>query len=136
MSALELARAAEALVGTRFRLHGRDRFGRLDCIGVFATAMEAIGRPVPLPNGYALRTRDPALLLPSPERLGFVEASGPLAPGDVALFSVGPAQVHLGIAAIDGGIVHAHAGLRRVVKGPLSADWQVAGHWRLAPPKD
>jgi cell wall-associated NlpC family hydrolase len=136
VSALELAHAAEALVGTRFRLHGRDRASGLDCIGVFSAAMEAIGRPVPLPNGYALRTRDPALLLPSPERLGFGEATGPLGPGDVALFSVGPAQIHLGIAASDGGIIHAHAGLRRVVKGPLGADWQIAGHWRLAPPKD
>lgn len=131
MSRLELARAAEALVGTRFRLHGRDRASGLDCIGVFAAAMEAIGRPVPLPNGYALRTRDPSLLLPSPERLGFAAVSGALAAGDVILFEVGPAQFHLAIAASEGSLVHAHAGLRRVVSGPAAADWRVTGHWRL-----
>jgi cell wall-associated NlpC family hydrolase len=137
VSAAALAEAAAGLVGTRFRLHGRDPATGLDCIGLFAAAMASIGRPVLLPNGYALRTRNPGALLPNPESLGFVAASGPIEPGDVLLLAVGPAQFHLGVAIEPEILAHAHAGLRRVVSGPLSRDWRIAGHWRLsAPPQD
>jgi cell wall-associated NlpC family hydrolase len=131
MSGAALADAAAALVGTRFRLHGRDPATGLDCIGLFAAAMAAIGRPIALPNGYALRTRDPANLMPEPDGSGFVAASEPIQTGDVLLFAVGPAQFHLGIAATSTTLVHAHAGLRRVVSSPPGSDWSVVGHWRL-----
>jgi cell wall-associated NlpC family hydrolase len=127
----DLANAASSLVGSRFRLHGRDPATGLDCIGLFAAAMAACGRSVALPNGYALRTRDPANLLPEASRLGFEPAASPMEVGDVLLFAVGPAQFHLGIAATGTTVVHAHAGLRRVVSGPPDPRWAVAGHWRL-----
>ncbi len=129
--AFALAEAAEALVGARFRLHGRDPRTGLDCIGVLATAMAGIGRPVAVPNGYALRLADLAAFRPLAARFGFAEAVGDILPGDVLMFAVGPVQFHLAVAARDGLLVHAHAGLRRVVLGPAGADWRPAGHWRL-----
>jgi cell wall-associated NlpC family hydrolase len=131
VSALALAGAAEALVGTPFRLHGRDPASGLDCIGVFAAAMAASNRPVAVPNGYALRLRDLSAFEPLAGGFGFAEVAGPALPGDVLMFAVGPVQFHLGIAARGGGLVHAHAGLRRVVLGAPGPDWQPAGHWRL-----
>lgn len=131
MNALALAAAAEALVGTPFRLHGRDPASGLDCIGVFAAAMAAAGRPVAVPNGYAMRLRDFAAFRPLAATFGLAEAAGAVLPGDVLMFAVGPVQFHLGIAGADGDLIHAHAGLRRVVLGPPGADWQGAGHWRL-----
>ena len=133
MSGATLAEAAEALVGTRFRLHGRNPATGLDCIGLFAAAMAAIGRPPRVPNGYSLRLDDIARFRPLAPSFGFAEATGALVPGDVVMFAVGPAQFHLAIAATGGGIVHAHAGLRRVVCGPPGEDWARVGHWRLAP---
>ncbi len=132
MSGLALATAAEALVGTRFRLHGRDPASGLDCIGVFAAAMAGIGRPLAVPNGYAMRLRDIAEFRPLAPTFGFEEITGAVRPGDVLMFAVGPVQFHLGIMGrSSGGLVHAHAGLRRVVIGSAGSDWRPAGHWRL-----
>jgi len=126
-----LASAAEALVGARFRLHGRDPASGLDCIGLFAAAMAGIGRVVAMPNGYALRRRDITEFRPLAATFGFRETGDAIRPGDVLMFAVGPVQFHLGIAARDGLFIHAHAGLRRVVIGPAGGDWRPAGHWRL-----
>lgn len=131
MSAQELAAAAEALVGSPFRLHGRDPAAGLDCIGVFAAAMAASGRPVMVPNGYAMRRRDLSAFRPLAGQFGFAETTGAPLPGDVMMFAIGPVQFHLAIASRNGSLVHAHAGLRRVVLGVAGADWQPAGHWRL-----
>ena len=131
MNAVLLAAAAETLVGAPFRLHGRDPASGLDCIGVFAAAMAASGRPITVPNGYAMRQRDICAFRPLAPEFGFAETTGIALPGDVLMFAVGPVQFHLGITSQGGGLVHAHAGLRRVVLGAPGADWQPAGHWRL-----
>lgn len=131
MSGDALAGAAEALVGTRFRLHGRNPEHGVDCIGLLAAALDAIGRPSPLPAAYALR----AQALPALEGIaaasGFVETEEPIMPGDVLMLRVGPCQHHLAIAASRGGFVHAHAGLCRVVIAPEPLDWPVLRRWRL-----
>ncbi len=133
MTGAALARAAAALVGTRFLLHGRDPATGLDCIGLLAAALAGAGRAARLPNGYALRMRDPAGWLPRPEALGFMLAEPPFLPGDAVLLRLGAVQVHLAIAAPDGGWVHAHAGLRRVVHQPVLPDGTILHHWRFAP---
>lgn len=131
MSGAELARAAHGLIGTRFRLHGRDPGSGLDCIGLLAAAMSASGRPVSPPNGYAARLSDLSRFRPLAAEFGFAEVTGPVSAGDVQMFRVGPVQFHLAIAADDGLLIHAHAGLRRVVLGPRGGDWLLTGHWRL-----
>jgi hypothetical protein len=130
-AAQALAAAAQALAGCRFRLHGRDPPTGLDCIGVLTAALAAIGRHPPIPNGYALRSRDAARFHALAAACGFLPVKGAAEPGDVTLFHVGPCQFHLAVHASDCRIVHAHAGLRRVVIGTAAAGWSEAGHWRL-----
>ncbi|ODU69350.1 MAG: hypothetical protein ABT11_12685 [Novosphingobium sp. SCN 66-18] len=123
----DLAAAALNLIGTPFRLHGRDPARGLDCVGLVAEAMRRAGfHPVP-PGGYGLRALSVDALVPH------AEASG-LAPvpddGDVVLARVSPVQAHLLVAAPDG-FVHAHAGLGRVTFLPGPLPWPVAREWRV-----
>jgi hypothetical protein len=130
MTGDQLAAAASALVGTPFRLHGRDPRTGLDCIGVLAAAL---GREGPLPNGYALRTLCHPDFTGIAAKLGLVPACGAVLTGDVLVLRPSPCQFHLAIAASAQSVVHAHAGLRKVVAGPLPAGWPLVGHWRLQP---
>jgi cell wall-associated NlpC family hydrolase len=131
MTAIELAEAAEAFEGAPFRLHGRNPATGLDCIGVLASALHATGCPAPLPAAYSVRTSEIPGLADIVRACGFGPVSGVPLPGDVVLVRIGPCQFHLLIGSRDGLFVHAHAGLGRVVKGPLSNDWSIFGHWRL-----
>ena len=56
MSGAALAAAAESLVGTRFRLHGRDPDTGLDCVGLLAASLAAKEAATAPP---AKRTRKP-----------------------------------------------------------------------------
>ena len=76
--------------------------------------------------------RDLPMVADFAEAAGFEVAAGPAAAGDVLLYHIGPCQFHFGIAARNGGIVHAHAGLRRVICCERIPDWELAGHWRIA----
>jgi cell wall-associated NlpC family hydrolase len=131
MTPLRLAREAEGLVGARFRLHGRDPETGLDCIGLLAAAMERGGQPIALPTGYPLRLTDLAQWLPDPKICCFVETSAPFLPGDVVMLQPGPAQFHLAIADRALGWIHAHAGLRRVVRDAALPSGPITVHWRL-----
>lgn len=133
MTGPDLARATEGLIGTPFRLHGRDPAFGLDCIGLLGAALARAGRPVELPTGYTLRLRSLEGWLPHPRSLGFGVAERPFVPGDVVLLAPGPAQFHLAIAAADGAWIHAHAGLRRVVREPGLPAGTLTHHWRLLP---
>lgn len=128
-----LARAALALVGTPFRLHGRDPATGLDCIGVLAAALGACDLKSFLPSGYTLRNRALPELDAFLAGCGLAAATGPAAAGDVLLVQSGPGQFHLLVAAEGGGFIHAHAGLRRVVRSPPPLAWPIIAHWRLAP---
>lgn len=128
---VELAQAARGLVGVPFRMHGRNPAIGLDCIGVLSAALHASGQVVLLPSDYAMRMSNVARFTRRASEFGFVTANGPVCMGDVVLFHVGPCQFHLAIADEGGAFVHAHAGLRRVVKSPPLTEWSIAGHWRL-----
>jgi cell wall-associated NlpC family hydrolase len=130
MTGEQLAIAAEALVGSPFRLHGRHPATGLDCIGVLAVALTATGNPGKLPNGYSLRNR----ALPDTDgaatNCGFVHVTGECVAGDIVLCRVSPCQFHLAIALGPDRFVHAHAGLRRVVLSPGPRPWPILQHWR------
>lgn len=127
-----LARAAQSLVGCPFRLHGRDPATGLDCVGLVAAALAATGvRAVP-PRGYSLRNIDVEQWLPLADHSGLKLADGPVFAGQILLIALPHCQHHLVIAADTRTVIHAHAGLRRVVRQPLDASWQVAAKWRLA----
>lgn len=134
MNRADLAKAAAGLVGTPFRLNGRTPATGLDCIGLLEAAMAAIGQPIVLPNGYALRVHDLDRWLPDPAVCGMAAVRGPVQPGDVILLSPGPAQFHLAIAGPGTGWIHAHAGLRRIVCQPQIPAGRIVHHWRLLPP--
>lgn len=131
MTGADLARAAEALVGARYRLHGRDPRTGLDCIGVVAAALEACGRLRNAPAGYGLRNRSIESLLALAGDNGLVAADGPLVIGDIVLVLPGAGQHHLLVAVGGDRFVHAHVGLRRVVAQPGPLPWPIARHWRL-----
>jgi cell wall-associated NlpC family hydrolase len=132
MSGEALALAAESFVGASFRLHGRDPITGFDCLGLVLMAMAEIGRAVRLPVRYRLRNVDPERFFRMAAAAGFAEIIEPeLEVGDVLLLEAGPAQLHLAIVGTSGGIVHAHAGLRRVVATPFPLPWPVVRQWRL-----
>jgi cell wall-associated NlpC family hydrolase len=126
-----LARAAQGFVGAPFRFRGRDARSGLDCVGLVVAALESIGAPTPAIVPYALRQHDFAAQLECAGNAGFDEVVGRLLAGDVLLLRPGPAQVHLAIVGSDGGLIHAHAGLGRVVLTPSPVPWPVERHWRL-----
>lgn len=127
-----LADAALGLAGCRFRLHGRDPATGLDCVGVVSAALMAIGVPAIVPSGYRLRNIEVRHWLPLAQRTGLVAVSGPVRPGDILLIALDFAQHHLAVALNAQHVVHAHAGLRRVVLQPRDPAWQVCAIWRLA----
>lgn len=126
-----LAAAAEALVGVAFRLHGRDPARGLDCVGLVAAALRAVGREPFPPAGYGLRQHALGGHLAAAARSGLEPTFAPLAAGDVVLVHAGPAQHHLLVTTRRGGFVHAHAGLRRVVISPPPLPWPHLRRWRL-----
>lgn len=118
-----VAARAQALVGARFRLHGRDPATGLDCIGVVACATG-----LPARTGYALRGGDPRAIEAALHAAGFVRV-GEAAPGDVLLLRPGAGQLHLGVRTANG-LVHADLALRRVVERPGEPQEEVIGIWR------
>jgi hypothetical protein len=118
-----LARA-RALLGVPFRLHGRSLESGLDCVGVIAVAHDLLGDA---PTGYSLRTtqyeRWITLLDTLAERIAAPEI------GAVMLLQPGAAQLHLGLWT-GTSLIHADAGLRRVVETPGVPRWPVMGLWR------
>ena len=123
------AARAEALVGTPFRLHGRELEHGLDCVGLVSLALGGS----PAPTGYGLRNSSIERHLAFVARSGFHAAAGAPIRGDLLLVDPDPAQHHLLIAAGRGRFIHAHAGLRRVAIHEGALGWPIAGHWRLPP---
>ncbi|WP_416909314.1 MAG: peptidoglycan endopeptidase [Polymorphobacter sp.] len=123
--------AARACVGTPFRPQGRVPGLGLDCVGVALAAARAAGgaaRDWPLPP-YRLGGDHDASMLATLQAIGCTPVDRG-EPGDLLVLAPRPRLRHLGILT-GSGLVHAHAGLGRVVEGPISADWQQVGHWRL-----
>ena len=122
-----VAAAARGTLGAPFRLHGRDPATGLDCVGVVAVALRAAGHAGPVPDGYRLRSGDARRFADC--WAGLAAADG-AAVGDVLLCRAGPGQVHLAVRTARG-IVHADAGLRRVVERPGEVPWPVLAAWRV-----
>jgi cell wall-associated NlpC family hydrolase len=130
-----LAAHARSLLGTRFRLHGRDPATGLDCVGLVLDCLAAAGCPLAVPACYRLHNTDIAPFLKLSERHDVSTADLPWQPGDILLVSPGPAQHHLLVALGPDSFVHAHAALRRVVETPVThptrLPWPILRHWRL-----
>ncbi|GGI69002.1 hypothetical protein GCM10007973_02600 [Polymorphobacter multimanifer] len=120
--------AARLCLGPAFRPQGRVPGLGLDCVGVVLAAAAALG----------LRPEVPAYRLGG-DHAGLAEtviaAAGARRirtahPGDIVLMAPRVRLRHLGIL-VAGGRVHAHAGVGRVIEGPVDPAWQWLGAWRL-----
>lgn len=127
-----LALAALTLVGTPFRMHGRDPGTGLDCVGVVAVALARIGRAANVPADYRLRGGNLARFdgWASASGLKPQERGAPGLAGDVLLCEVGTQQFHV-VIETDALLVHAHIGLGRVIAHPPPLPWPVQRRWRL-----
>lgn len=114
---------ARALIGTRFRLHGRDPATGLDCVGLCAVAAGITH----VPTGYPLRGGNLAAYQDWLNAYA-VRQTRAMQAGDIVLFDLSAAQYHLGIWAGQS-LIHAHAGLRRVVETPGAPEGACVGCW-------
>lgn len=113
--------AAAALVGTRFRLHGRDAATGLDCIGLACLAHRHAGCAVgAVPDRYRLRGALAHDVEAWCRAAGLRQvARNAVLPGDTIVARMDAEQWHVLIAG-PGAVVHAHAGLCRVVMTPVT----------------
>lgn len=114
---------ARGLIGVRFRPQGRGAEEGLDCVGLAAAALgiESVR------SDYALRGGSERALEEALREVGLVRRSR-LRAGDLLVLRAGPGQLHLGIWTGEG-LVHADAGLKRVVERPGRPPWAVVSAW-------
>ena len=122
------------MIGARFRPQGCDPATGLDCVGLVWAAYAAAGRRLTRPAAYPLRGWERGRVEAALIAAGFVAVADRRV-GDVALIALPARQFHLGVMGRDS-LVHAHAGLRRVVEAPVAGMDGVV-RWRLAgcPPR-
>lgn len=116
--------AARALIGTPFRLQGRD-FDGLDCIGLIA---KIYGLSEAAPRSYALRGTPVDQAMEMLDRHFTRRLAVAPQVADILLLQPGLDQLHLGLWT-GTGLVHAHAGLRRVVETPGQPSFPLLGIW-------
>ena len=116
---------ARALLGVPFRLHGRTPEYGLDCVGLIAIAF---GLSDGVPTGYTLRGGDTQYFERVLRRQGFVGRKAQWRRADVLMLRPGPAQVHLGLWTGES-LIHADAGLGRIVETPGIPRWPVLSAW-------
>ena len=122
--------AVRACIGTRFRAQGRTPGLALDCVGVVLVAAAAAGMGRIVPPVYALRG-DHEGDIETMLAVAGCRAIDPALPGDVLVIAPAARQRHLAIVT-PAGVVHAHAGVGKVVEGPIDNEWTIIGAWRLA----
>ncbi|MFN3864408.1 MAG: hypothetical protein ACK4RT_09035 [Erythrobacter sp.] len=129
--ALTLGNAAARLVGCRFRLHGLDPATGLDCVGLVHASLAMIGlHPIP-PRGYGLRNVAVDQWLAFAARSGLMPAGDMAGADEVLLASLGYGQHHLMISTGPSEVIHAHAGLARVVRQPRDPAMCIIARWQV-----
>ncbi|AQA00822.1 hypothetical protein BWQ93_11555 [Sphingopyxis sp. QXT-31] len=118
------------MVGARFRVQGSDPAMGLDCVGLVWAAYAAAGVRLVRPGDYPLRGWARGRIEAGLVAAGFGLVCDGARTGDVALFAFAAGQFHLGLIG-PASLVHAHAGLRRVVEAPLEDGVRAAARWRL-----
>lgn len=126
--AARIVEAVRGCIGARFRPQGRDRDHGLDCIGVAMIAARAAGVDLRSPP-YRLGGDHEAVLDIALAAAGLQRLTIPL-PGDLLAVAPTACRRHLAIVT-DRGVVHAHAGIGRVVEAPIDPAWTLVGAWRL-----
>lgn len=117
--------AARTLLGVPFRLHGRGPAFGLDCVGL---VVFAYGLGDDVPTGYSLRSRDPTHWEQVIQSHNFIRRRAGWRRGDLLVLRPGPLQIHLGIWTGQS-LIHADAGLGRIVETPGVPRWPVLSAW-------
>lgn len=117
------------MVGVGFRAQGRDVATGLDCVGLVWAAYTAAGCALRAPRDYPLRGWRYERIEAALAAAGFRSVDDRRA-GDVALIALPAGQFHLALTG-PVSLVHAHAGLRRVVETPFDAPIPGPAGWRL-----
>lgn len=125
----DVVAAVRACVGTRFRSQGRTPGLGLDCVGVALVAARAAGLGQVIVPAYALggdheASVESILAVSGCDRIAAAE------PGDILVLAPQRRQRHLAVVT-SFGVVQAHAGLGRVIEGPVDDGWTIVGAWRL-----
>jgi hypothetical protein len=121
--------AAQAAIGTRFRPQGRVPELALDCVGVALVAGQAAGVVLEEVPAYAINGDHGDRLDRVLTAIGCERVLTAL-PGDLLVVAPTPGRRHLAVV-VPAGVIHAHAGLGRVVEGPLDPSWIILGVWRF-----
>lgn len=133
---IALAQSAHSLLGASFRLGGSDPQTGVDCIGLVVAALRKMGREVsPIP-AHSLRNTSINRFLALASQAGLQKVHGPILTGDIIMLRPSATQHHLAIQADAHSVIHAHAGLRRIVLSPAPLPWPKIGQWRLDPAGD
>ena len=103
----------------------------LDCVGLAVYSLFDSDGLAQIAVNYHFRGYYEDWLATGLQNLGLKPqlSNQPWALGDLIVFKPSASQVHLGIST-KGGVVHAHAGLRKIVMTP-DPQMRVIGHWRL-----
>jgi len=123
LNGARIVAVARDCIDAPFRVQGRHPATGLDCIGLIVWVGRQLDIVLEDRRDYTLSSASEPLvagllgagLLPSPDPVQ----------GDVVLFRFDAQRRHLGIAS-DTGLIHAHAGLRRVCEHRLEPDWRAA----------
>lgn len=121
--------AARSCVGTRFRPQGRTPGLGLDCVGVALIAAAAAGMGSIAMAPYSVGGDHDLDIDGILAGLGCRAVLVPM-PGDVLVIAPAPRKRHLAVMT-PAGVVHAQAGIGRVVEGPIDSGWSIVGAWRL-----
>jgi murein DD-endopeptidase / murein LD-carboxypeptidase len=125
-----IAKRALSQIGVPFRLHGRVAGQALDCVGLAGYALFGAGGHA-LPLQYSLRGDFTENVHQFFAKHNFIklESGSDFLCGDIILCQTAPQQMHL-MVRVNGGFVHAHAGLRKIVFTPLPSPWPILCGWR------
>lgn len=115
---------ARTLIGSPFRLHGREPATGIDCVGLAALVFGKAD----VPSGYSVRTADGGSVAALVDAAGLRRVRREPRPGDLVLLTSGPTQCHL-IVMSQEGFVHADAGMGRVVETPGQPPWPIIAVW-------
>lgn len=105
---------ARALLGTPFRLQGRDPAIGIDCVGLVILAGGIEGAPKP---DYRRRGNHLRSFLDRSNRWFRRVSARTARPGDIAIIECGPKSWHVGVID-DGALIHADPRVGRVVRRP------------------
>lgn len=127
--------AALDMVGVPFRLQGRDCATGVDCVGLALLSARRAGVAVDEPPPYRLRAGANPPIGSVMRKAGFSEVQAKeheRQTGDIVVVRISEMQPHLFIDAL-ATVIHAHAGIGRVVCMPLPPEWTEISRWRIAP---